>query len=128
MQQTFNYLNQRIVLLAEVIHASETNKNDYMYDAALLRFRFVIELFWKVLKKILTYEEIDSTTPRDVMSKAFQFNIIDDEQMWLEMLKDRNVTSHVYKYEDAKQVFQNIKLYLPILEKTYNKLDKKYFG
>ncbi len=51
MQQTFNYLNQRIVLLAEVIHASETNKNDYMYDAALLRFRFVIELFWKVLKK-----------------------------------------------------------------------------
>ncbi len=79
-------------------------------------------------KKILTYEEIDSTNPRDVMSKAFQFNIIDDEQMWLEMLKDRNVTSHVYKYEDAKQVFQNIKLYLPILEKTYNKLDKKYFG
>nr|WP_253307554.1 hypothetical protein [Rickettsia endosymbiont of Ceutorhynchus assimilis] len=30
--------------------------------------------------------------------------------------------------EDAKRVFENIKLYLPILEKTYNKLEKKYFG
>lgn len=48
--------------------------------------------------------------------------------MWLGMLDDRNNTSHVYKYEDTKQVFENIKTYLPILEKTYNKLDKKYFG
>ena len=79
-------------------------------------------------KEILTHEKIDSTTPKDVLSKACQFSMIDDEKMWLGMLDDRNNTSHVYKYEDAKRVFENIKLYLPILEKTYNKLDKKYFG
>ena len=45
----------------------------------------------------------------------------------LKLLDDHNITSHVYKYEDAKRVFENIKLYLPILEKTYNKLEKKYF-
>ncbi len=43
--------------------------------------------------------------------------MIDDEKMWLEMLDDRNITSHAYKYEDAKRVFGNIKLYLPILKK-----------
>ncbi|XVN43913.1 MAG: HI0074 family nucleotidyltransferase substrate-binding subunit [Rickettsia hoogstraalii] len=80
------------------------------------------------LKKILKHEKIESNTPKDVLSKAFQFSLIDDEKMWLGMLDDRNNTSHVYKYEDAKQVFENIKLYLPILEKTYNKLEKKYFG
>lgn len=48
--------------------------------------------------------------------------------MWLAMLDDRNVTSNVYKYENVKKVFEIIKLYLPVLEKTYNKLEKKYFG
>ncbi|AAY61180.1 nucleotidyltransferase substrate binding, HI0074 family protein [Rickettsia felis str. Pedreira] len=127
-QDYFKTLGQAIQCLHEVIERTKIDKDPIFLDAAIQRFEFVIELFWKVLKKILTYEEIDSTTPRDVMSKAFQFNIIDDEQMWLEILKDRNVTSHVYKYEDAKQVFENIKIYLLILEKTYNKLDKKYFG
>lgn len=47
MQEIFNCLKQRIIRLAEVIHASETNKNDYIYDAALRRFTLTIELFWK---------------------------------------------------------------------------------
>ncbi|MFY9589720.1 HI0074 family nucleotidyltransferase substrate-binding subunit [Rickettsia endosymbiont of Halotydeus destructor] len=127
-QDYFQSLGQAINRLRDVIERSKIDKNDYALDAAIQRFEFVIELFWKVLKKILTYEEIDSTTPKDDLSKAFQFSIINDEKMWLEMLRDRNNTSHIYKYEDAKRVFENIKLYLPILEETYHKLEKKYFG
>lgn len=125
-QDSFKTLGQAIQRLYEVIERTKVDKDPIFLDAAIQRFEFVIELFWKVLKKILAYEEIESTTPRDVMSKAFQFSMIDDENMWLEMLKDRNNTSRVYKYEDTKRVFENIKLYLPILEKTYNKLEKKY--
>lgn len=50
------------------------------------------------------------------------------KNLWLGMLDDRNLTSHIYNYENIKKIFENIKLYLPILEKTYNKLEKKYFG
>jgi len=124
----FQSLGQAINRLHDVIECSMVDKNDYVLDASIQRFEFVIELFWKVLKKILAHEKIDSTTPKDVLSKAFQFSLIGDEKMWLGMLDDRNNTSHIYKYEDAKKVFENIKLYLPILEKTYNKLEKKYFG
>jgi len=127
-KDSFLALGQAIQRLHEVIERTKVDKDPIFLDAAIQRFEFVIELFWKTLKKILAYEKIDSTTPKDVLSKAFQFSIIDDEKIWLEMLRDRNNTSHVYKYEDAKRVFENIKLYLPILEKTYNKLDKKYFG
>ena len=80
----------------------------------------------KVLKKILAYEKIDSTTPREVLKKAFQFNLIDDEDLWLKILDDRNNTSHVYKQEDADRVFKHIKMYLPVFEKTYSNLKKKY--
>ncbi|WP_341790401.1 HI0074 family nucleotidyltransferase substrate-binding subunit [Rickettsia endosymbiont of Polydrusus tereticollis] len=127
-QDYFKTLGQAISRLHEVIERSAIDTDSIILDASTQRFEFVIELFWKVLKKVLAYEEIDSTTPRDVISKAFQFNMIDDEKIWLRMLDDRNNTLHVYKYEDAKRVFENIKLYLPILEKTYHKLEKKYFG
>lgn len=80
MQEIFNCLNQRIVRLAEVIHASETDKNDYIYDAALRRFTLTIELFCKTLKKILKHVKIESNTPKDVLSKAFIFSLIDDEK------------------------------------------------
>jgi nucleotidyltransferase substrate binding protein (TIGR01987 family) len=122
----FDTWGQAIGRLAEVIHHPDLGKNEYMQDAAIQRFEFVMELCWKVLKKVLSYEKIDSTTPRDVLNKAFQYKIIDDEKIWLKMLDDRNCTSHVYKQEEARRVFANIKGYLPIFEKTYDYLKLKY--
>lgn len=122
----FDLLGQAITRFGEVIRHKDVGKNEYMQDAAIKRFEFVIELFWKVLKKVLAYEKIDSTTPRDVLNKSFQFKLIDEENVWLRMLDDRNNTSHVYKQEDAKRVFENIKMYLPVFEKTYSVLKEKY--
>jgi nucleotidyltransferase substrate binding protein (TIGR01987 family) len=122
----FNSLGQAITRLAEVIRHKDLDKNDFMQDAAVQRFEFVIELFWKVLKKILVYEKSEGTTPRDVLSKSYQFKLIDDEEVWLKMLDDRNRTSNVYKEEEARRVFENIKNYLPVLEKTYAALGRKY--
>lgn len=122
----FETLGSAISRLSEVINHPEIDQNDFMRDATIQRFEFVMELFWKMLKKILIYEKIDCTTPRDAISKSFQFRLIDDEELWLKMLDDRNSTSHVYKQEEAKRIFQNIKLYLPIFEVTYKKLQDKY--
>ena len=85
-----------------------------------------IELFWKVLKKILAYEKIEVTTPRDTLSKAYQYNLIDSESIWLAMLDDRNNTSHAYKEHEATVIFNNIKKYLPIFQETYQMLQSKY--
>lgn len=122
----FDSLGQALKRLAEVLTHEDIDKIDFMQDATIQRFKFVIELYWKVLKKILSYEKIDATTPREVLRKSFQFKLIDDEEIWLSMLDDRNNTSHVYKQEEAKKVFEHIKLYLPVLEKTYSLLKKNY--
>lgn len=42
------------------------------------------------------------------------------------MLDDRNKTSHVYKKEQAKDVFENIKKYFPVFRSHYAQLSKKY--
>jgi nucleotidyltransferase substrate binding protein (TIGR01987 family) len=79
-----------------------------MRDAAIQRFEFTIELFWKILKKVLFHEKIESTTPRDTLSKAYQYKLIDDEEVWLAMLDDRNNASHAYKGRRSKD---NIRAY-----------------
>jgi Nucleotidyltransferase substrate binding protein like len=42
------------------------------------------------------------------------------------MLTDRNNTSHIYKQETARQIFQHLAAYLPIFLKTYAKLKSMY--
>ncbi len=125
-QDYFNSLGQAITRLSEAINHPDIDENDLIQDASIQRFEFTIELFWKVLKKILAYEKLDSITPRETLSKSFQFKLIDNEEIWLKMLDDRNNTSHNYKQENANLGFHNIKTYLQVFEETYNKIKEKY--
>ncbi len=42
------------------------------------------------------------------MRKAFADGIIEDEQLWIDLLNDRNATSHIYDEETAEQIFHRI--------------------
>lgn len=63
-------------------------------DACIQRFEFVTELFWKALKRILEARGREVFYPKDVIQEAYRGHLIDDEDLWLQMLKDRNQTSH----------------------------------
>lgn len=123
---SFLNLENAIDRLKEVMSHPDVNNNTFMRDAAIQRFEFTIELFWKILKKILFYEKIEATTPRDTLSKAYQYQFIDDEAVWLDMLDNRNNTSHAYKEEAAQIIFEHIKSYVPVFEATYQKLKRMY--
>lgn len=124
----FETLGQAVQRLEEILNHPDLQTIDYLQDATIQRFEFCIELYWKILKKFLSYEEVETTTPRDVLQKAYQFNLIDDEKIWLQMMHDRNRTSHVYKQEEAKRVFENIIHYGPVLTRNYEKLRIKFYS
>jgi hypothetical protein len=44
------------------------------------------------------------------------------EHIWIEMLEDRNQASHTYEPVLANEIYQKIKVYYPILQKTYDAL------
>lgn len=125
-QDYFENLGNAIGRLNEVLTLPDIDHIDYLQDAAIQRFEFAIELYWKVLRKFLAYEKIECSTPREVFNKAFQSYFIDDEAIWLAMLDDRNNTSHVYKQEDARKIFLHIKTYYPVMEATYKKLQDRF--
>ncbi len=77
-------------------------------DASIQRFEFSIELSWKTLKACLAQEGITANTPRECLQQAFAAHWFDDEQAWLSMLKDRNLTSHTYKEDLALEIYRRL--------------------
>lgn len=94
-------------------------------DGTIQRFEFAFELYWKTLKKFLSTEGIDVNTPREVLRQAFAAHWLDDEDVWLSMLQDRNETTHIYDEQRAQKIYINIKKSFPIMEKTFFKLKER---
>lgn len=88
-------------------------------DGAIQRFEFTIELAWKTIREHLInqgFSPLDS--PKAVMKEAYAHNLLQDEALWIGMLNDRYLTSHLYDDENAQKIFENIvQLYLPALKK-----------
>ena len=49
-------------------------------------------------------------TPRDILKTAYQKNLINNEKVWLSMMEDRNLTSHIYKEAQAVAIAEDISM------------------
>lgn len=117
IQQSLANLGRALERLKEAL--DETPTNSLYIDGTIQRFEFCIELFWKTIKRFLSSEGIEATTPKECLKKAFEVRWIDNETAWLQMLRDRNETSHVYDEELAKRIYHHIQQNYPEMEKTY---------
>jgi len=54
------------------------------------------DLRWKTLKDLLTYKGIDALLPREVLRQAFASGLLQDGQLWIDMLEQRNLMAHTY--------------------------------
>ena len=104
-----------------------TDDRDYALDATIQRFEFSFELFWKTLRLLLADvvgNQVDG--PRPVLIEAYAQGWIDDESMWLSLLKARNLTSHVYNEQRAQEIYEMIQLHGPVMITTYAKLKDRF--
>lgn len=87
-------------------------------------FEYTHELAWNTLKDFLEFQgQSGIFGSRDTIQKAFQLNLIEDGEGWMDMLKSRNRTSHTYNQETAREISQAvITLYFPLFQKLNNKL------
>ena len=87
----------------------EQARDELEKDGVIQRFEFTFELLWKALKIYLEHQGIIVKTPRDSFVEAFRIDLFDDEKIFLDMLEDRNSTSHIYDKETSKKIFNRIK-------------------
>lgn len=88
-------------------------------------FEYTYELAWTTLKDFLEYRgQTDIYGSRDAIRKAFQLNLIDDGESWMDMLKSRNITSHTYNKETAEEICQAVKdVYYSLFQQLETRLD-----
>jgi nucleotidyltransferase substrate binding protein (TIGR01987 family) len=102
--------------------------NPLAIDATIQRFEFTIELHWKLLKRLLEHEGIETATPREALRQAYQAGWLHDEDAWLQVLGDRNESSHTYDEAKAREIYDHIRANLPELRRTYAFLAKRIEG
>lgn len=79
--------------------------SDEMLSGLTADFDRLFELSWKTLKEYMQNDlmMLDAKTgsPREIIKLAYRENLIDDEELWINMLKDRNDDAHHYKNSAA---------------------------
>ena len=123
---SFDLVGKAIIALKQMVEKPmQVDRSNI--DACIQRFEFTIELFWKLLKRILESKGQEATYPKDVLREAFKGMLINEEDVWLQMLEDRNKTSHAYNQDLADEIYNHITTnYYPILESTYLKLKQQF--
>lgn len=65
-------------------------------------YELAFELAWKTIKDYLDEKAIVVMYPRDTIKEAFRYEIIEDGELWLDMLGKRNLMVHAYDEAMAK--------------------------
>ena len=84
---------------------------DIYLDLIVKRFEFTFEMGWKAVKRYLEYLGFEAKSPRGSIKEAYSQNIIDNENIWLEMIEQRNLSSHLYDEYQIKEILEKVEEY-----------------
>jgi len=102
-------LRKAVDRLSEGILELQANESSVVRDGVIQRFEFTTELAWKAAREYLMDQGfVDINSPKSVMKEAFSYGLITDDKIWIQILNDRNLTSHIYKEEIADEICDRI--------------------
>ena len=86
----------------------EMAKNNEIYRTGVVgQFNITFELAWKALQAVLRAhgaEESETGSPREILQLGYKVGFINDESVWITMLKKRNTAIHIYNEEDIDEL------------------------
>lgn len=118
-EQRFSNFNKALLKLEESVNYKNHNVLDeenlgYIVDelikeGLIQRFECTHELAWNVMKDYALFQG-NSTIggSRDATREAYKLQIIENADVWMDMIQSRNKTSHTYNVEIANEIFGKI--------------------
>lgn len=105
-------------------------ENKFVQGGVISKFSLQFELGWKLMKELLKYEG-DKTaatgSPREIIKAAYAYYDWMDEEIWLQMLRDRNDTAHIYDAALAERLVATIiDRYIPEFERMDSNVAARY--
>lgn len=125
-KQRFENFDRAIKKLISFANEEAKCSTDIHQVALIGAFEFTFELGWKTLKDYLKFSGIDVSLPRDIIKQSFHHNLIEDGQIWINMLEDRNILAHVYDEEKAQSAIASIQNhYIKAINQVHSLLKDK---
>lgn len=123
-QQRFNNFSRAFVLLRTALETRPLEQfSDLEQEGIIKRFEYSYELAWKTMKDYLEENGVIITpvTPRNVIKEAFAAGMIDNGQVWIDMMLHRNLLAHTYDFSKFKEVLEAVENnYLAALSRIHD--------
>ena len=116
-------LNKLEMAFTRLQQAAGRVVDDLDRDGVIQRFEFTFELLWKTAKIFLEYEGFRCAGPRSCIKEGVRREILSEGEVLLDMLEDRNKTTHIYDEHTAEEIFERIKnKYVPVIASNIRQL------
>ena len=97
-------------LRAAVDLSSERPLSDLECRGLIKSFEFTHELAWNLLKDILQWQGVNGLLgSRDAVRRAFSGGLIDNGEVWMEMITSRNQTARTCNEEAAGEIAEKVR-------------------
>lgn len=110
----YNYMRENykktVVRLSTAVKECNTNPTDLMIDGLIQRFEFASDFALKSCGDYLdTAGHRIEGAPKVVIQKATDVQLLENKEVWLKILMDRDTTSQIYDKAAARRIAGNVK-------------------
>lgn len=98
---------------------------DIVLDLCTKRFEFTYEMSWKAIKRGLDYMGIEAAYPRICFKEAYAIGLITNQDVWIDMIEQRNLSSHVYNQDEVRGILAKLETYRDSFDELYQALMQK---
>ena len=126
LQRLDNYRRALATLERALTTAANRELSELEQQGLVKAFEFTYELAWNTLRDLLRSRGNSTVIlgSRDAIREAFSTGLINDGPIWMEMVRNRNLTSHVYNRSTADMISSNIaNRYLTSFQSLRSKLE-----
>lgn len=104
--------------------------DEMIKEGLIQRFEYTHELAWNLMKDYAEYQGYNNVGgSRDATREALQLKIIEDGEIWMDMIQSRNKTTYTYNEATANEIYHKIlEEYFPLFLKFRNKMEEKRSG
>lgn len=125
-EQKLDSYHKALNRLAEIVNCSkERPLSDFEKDGLVQRFEFTHEMAWKVMMSFCKAQspEEELFGSKDSTRWAANRGLLTDGEVWMDMIRSRNFTSHNYDGEVADSVVNKVvNSYFPQMCDFYNRM------
>ena len=110
--QRFNHYTKALGQLREAMELARQRPLTKLEEQRLIQaFEFTHELAWNTLKDFLEEQGVQKNMygSKDTTREAFKAGLIENGQVWMDMIQSRNLTSHTYDEAIAIKIVSAIR-------------------